>query len=280
MTIHTEQVVSTAKQLMDRIRSFNSVAIAFSGGVDSAVVAAAAYQALGDRAVAITGIGTAVAASELDDARQVAKAIGIQHVELSTLEINDENYVRNDAKRCYFCKTNLYGALRQWADANRVVTLLSGTNADDLSDYRPGLVAAKEWQVIAPLVDLGITKSTVRELASFFNLAIAQKPASPCLASRIAYGQAVTSERLSSIQQSEAYLKSIGFIDVRVRLHADSLVRLELNLDDLVLACEPSTRSAITHFMRGLGFKFVTLDLMGRQSGSLNQVLPIVTLRE
>jgi len=267
-----------ADQLIKEIGKHQSVAIAFSGGVDSAVVAAAAYYANPERSIAITGVGSAIPESDLLSARSVAAMIGIRHQEIATQEILNENYVRNDGMRCYFCKTTLYSTLRTWADANEYKCLMSGTNQDDLGDYRPGLQAASEYSVIAPLVNLEITKAQVRELATYFELSVADKPASPCLASRIAYGQSVTPDRLRSIEQAEKFLASQGFRDVRVRLHADGLVRIELSLNDLQLACDPMTRVVICEQMQTLGFKFVTLDLMGRQSGSLNRVLPIITL--
>lgn len=267
-----------ARKLVDRIQKFESVAVAFSGGVDSGVVAAAAYRALGDRSVAITGIGNAVAQSELSNAREVAKAIGIRHVELNTHEIQDANYVRNDASRCYHCKTNLYSTLLRWTTQNGFRTILSGANFDDLGDYRPGLKAASEHHVVSPLADLEIDKASVRHLANYFELSSADKPASPCLASRIAYGQSVTAERLERIERAESFLHRLGFIDVRVRLHADDLARLEFSPEDIHKAFENTHRLAIVTHMKELGFKFVTMDLGGRQSGSLNQMLPIVQL--
>ncbi|MEQ1827623.1 MAG: ATP-dependent sacrificial sulfur transferase LarE, partial [Pirellula sp.] len=249
-----------AESLQRAIAQHESVVIAFSGGVDSAVVVAAAFRSLGDRAVAITGIGDAVAHSELTIARDVAKSIGIRHVEVSTREIDDANYVRNDARRCFYCKSNLYQSLRGWADANGFAAIMSGTNLDDLSDYRPGLQAATEHRVIAPLAELKIDKSLVRELARFFGLSIAEKPAAPCLASRIAYGQSVTPERLRSIEIAESFLVGLGFEDVRVRLHEGGLVRIELGVADLVRACDHDIRSQINARMKSLGFQYVTLD--------------------
>lgn len=265
-----------AKRLIDRIQLLESVAIAFSGGVDSGVVAVAAYHALGNRAVAITGVGSAVAQSELSNARDVAKAIGIRHIELATHEIQDANYTRNDAARCYHCKSNLYSTLIRWTTENGYRSILSGANLDDLGDYRPGLKAASEYQVVSPLAELEINKASVRRLAKYFELSIADKPASPCLASRIAYGQSVTSERLERIERAEFFLRGLGFVDVRVRLHADDLARLEFSVDEILKACEATNRQAIVAHMKDLGFKFVTLDLGGRRSGSLNQTLPVI----
>lgn len=274
----TDKIEELAEALVDEIRKLPSVVVAFSGGVDSAVVAAASILALPNRSIAITGVGSAVPESDLFSARAVAAAMGIPHKEIQTNEIDNQDYVRNDAKRCYFCKSTLYKSLRTWADANNYQCLLSGTNQDDLGDYRPGLQAALEHSVIAPLVNLKITKVQVRKLATHFRLSVADKPASPCLASRIAYGQTVTKQRLSSIEQAEKYLAGLGFRDVRVRLHADGLIRLELSVDDLQMACEPETRRAIASRMQEFGFTFITLDLMGRQSGSLNRALAIVVL--
>lgn len=268
-----------ANKLIDRIQLLESVAVAFSGGVDSGVVAEAAYRALGSRAVAITGVGSAVAQSELSNARDVAKAIGIRHVELATHEIQDANYVRNDASRCYHCKSNLYSTLIRWTTENGYRSILSGANFDDLGDYRPGLKAASEHQVVNPLAELEINKVSVRRLANYFGLSIADKPASPCLASRIAYGQFVTSDRLERIERAELFLRELGFMDVRVRLHADDLARLEFSVEDILKVCEATNRQSIIAHMRDLGFKFVTLDLGGRQSGSLNQMLPIIQSR-
>ncbi len=264
------------ERLAQRIGKESSVMVAFSGGVDSAVVAALAQRALGSQAVAITGVGPALASYERTIAVEVAGVIGIRHVQLPTDEIHDPNYVRNDAKRCFHCKSNLYQALRSWGDQHGFAAILSGTNADDLGDYRPGLQAAAAFDVGAPLAELGIGKETVRHLARYLGLSVADKPASPCLASRIAYGQSVTPERLHGIEQIETLLRSLGFEDVRVRIHSDSLIRLELDLQQLTRACEPTVRAAIVSGCRELGFAFVTLDLAGRQTGSLNRLLPIL----
>lgn len=275
----TELLASAEKlgnRLIEHLQSYPDAVVAFSGGVDSAVVAAACHQALGGRAVAITGVGPAVAESELADARAIARQIGVVHIELPTQEIHDPDYVRNDPLRCFHCKKNLYGTLRDWAVRSGYSTLVSGTNQDDLGDYRPGLQAASQFAVRAPLVELGIGKEQVRWLATNWGLDVASKPASPCLASRIAYGESVTIERLSQIEKGERFLCSLGFHDVRARVHSDDLLRLEIHRGQWERALEPETNRLICEFMETLGFRFVTLDLMSRQSGSLNRVLPVL----
>lgn len=269
-------VEALARRLISHVGSWSDAVVAFSGGVDSAVVAAACYRALGARAVAITGIGPAVSASELADARSVAAQIGIRHVELATEEIEDPEYVRNDVRRCFHCKKNLYGVLRDWARRSGFTTIASGTNRDDLGDYRPGLQAAAQFEVQSPLADLGIGKGQVRGIAIHWGLPIASKPASPCLASRIAYGESVTLERLGRIENAESFLRSHGFSDVRARVHADDLLRLEIHREDWARLLDPNTSRQISDFMESLGFRFVTMDLMSRQSGSLNRALPIL----
>ncbi len=273
-------IASLADALIDRLRGHRSVVVAFSGGVDSAVVAAAAHRALGDAAMAWTSIGPAVPESDRESARDVATAIGIRHVEFATLEMTNPDYVRNGPDRCYHCKSTLYSTLRQWADAQGIEVLLSGTNRDDLQDYRPGLQAAQEWTVQAPLAELGITKAQVRQLAEHWQLPVASKPASPCLSSRIAYGQIVTLGRLSSIETIETWLHAQGFRDVRARVHGEGLLRLELSTDELPRALEPELREALVQLATQRGFHFVTLDLAGRASGSLNRVLPTASLSE
>lgn len=276
-SVATQETISDlADRLVVSIGAHASVMVAFSGGVDSAVVAYAARRALGEHAVAITGVGAAVPQSDIDSARLVANRIGIRHVELRTDEIANPDYIKNDGRRCFHCKTTLYSTLKSWGEANGYSLIASGTNLDDLGDYRPGLQAAQDHGVVTPLADLGITKALVRELARFWDLHVADKPASPCLASRIAYGQQVTPEKLRSIESLEVALQELGFHDVRVRVHAEGLVRIEVNHDQLVLAVDPSVRSRIVEQGKKLGFSFITIDLGGRQSGSLNRLLPII----
>lgn len=271
-----EETRSDIRRLRDIILGYGDAVVAMSGGVDSAVVAAIARATLADRAVAVTGVGQAVSQAELSDCQSVVKQIGIRHVVVTTREIENPNYVRNAPDRCYFCKDTLYKTISEWAISNGFRTLVSGTNQDDLGDYRPGLKAAAEHQVRAPLVEAGIGKTRVRAIARALHLIVAEKPASPCLASRIAYGQLVTPENLRRVEAMESLLHSLGFQDVRARVHGEQLLRLELHLDDWNRILDPTTRETINEAAKRHGFLFITMDLSGRQSGSLNRVLPIL----
>lgn len=266
-------IEAQAEHLVASIAKHPSCVIAFSGGVDSAVVAAAAYRALGKRAVAWTGIGPAVPQSDRDDAIRVAHAIGIRHELVETSEITNPDYVSNGPDRCYHCKATLYQTIRAWGEQNGFSVILSGTNHDDLGDYRPGLKAAAQWQVIAPLAELEIGKAGVRQIAELWGLSVADKPASPCLASRIAYGQVVTLGKLASIEAVERWLHTRGFHDVRARVHGDGLLRIELEPSDWNRFLNTEVRDELVSLAMEKGFRFVTLDIMGRVSGSMNRAL-------
>lgn len=267
------QSTANADQLVANLQQLGSCVVAFSGGVDSAVVAKAAFLALGDCAIAATGIGPAVAESELATARQVARAIGIRHVELATDEITRPGYVANAPDRCYHCKTELYMVLAHYAQENDLQAIANGTNTDDLGDYRPGLRAATEQQVRSPLVECGLDKQAVRAIARQWGLPIWNKPAQPCLASRIAYGEQVTPERLAMIERAEALLHELGFPITRVRYHEGDLARIEVPLEDLPRLLAPETRARVVTTITQLGFRHATIDLAGFRSGSLNSAL-------
>lgn len=261
--------------LLAQLRRLESCAVAFSGGVDSAVVAKAAALALGERAVAITGTSASLAAGELESAEELARLIGIRHEIIATDELASADYARNAPDRCYHCKTELYSQLERLAPRLGVRALVSGANADDLGDYRPGLQAAAEHRIHNPLADCGITKSEVRELAAGWGLPVWDKPATPCLSSRIAYGEAVTPERLAMIDRAEQFLRARGLANLRVRFHKGDLARIEVPQDELARLCDADLRRELTAELRQLGFKFVTLDLEGFRSGSLNQLVQI-----
>lgn len=264
--------------LVEYVATFGSCAVGFSGGVDSTVVAQAARTALADDAVAVTAVSPSLAAGQREEARRLASLIGIRHVEVATEEVSDPRYVRNDPQRCFFCKDTLYRHLRRVADRLQLQVLADGANADDTQDYRPGRQAAGQHHVRSPLAECHLTKEQVRAIARHWNLPVWDKPASPCLSSRIAYGQAVTPERLAMVDQAEQFLRSLGFSDVRVRFHQDELARLEVASEHLPRLAEPDLREAVVAKLKALGFRFVSIDLEGFRSGSLNQILPLDVL--
>jgi uncharacterized protein len=261
--------------LLSALGRLESCAVAFSGGVDSAVAAKAAAMALGDAAVAVTGTSASLAAGELDAAEELARLIGIRHVIVATDELASPDYLKNAPDRCYHCKTELYTQLDRLLPGLGVKAIVNGANADDLGDYRPGMQAAAEHRIHSPLAECGITKSEVRELAAMWGLPVWDKPATPCLSSRIAYGEEVTPERLAMIDKAEQFLRERGLANLRVRYHRGDLARIEVSLAELPRLCDSELRKELTAELRRLGFKFVTLDLEGFRSGSLNQLVQI-----
>jgi uncharacterized protein len=265
-------------QLLDLIRGYGTCAVAFSGGIDSTVVAKAAYLALGDRAVAVTGTSASLAAGELQEARELARAIGIRHEVIATDEFSNPDYVRNADDRCYHCKTELYTQIEAITRLLDAAVVLNGANLDDLGDYRPGMQAAGEHRVASPLAECGFNKADVRALAVEWDLPTWDKPATPCLSSRVAYGEAVSPERLAMIDSAEQFLRQQGLRTLRVRYHKGDMARLEVPLDSLARFCEPQVREALVAHFKTLGFKYVTLDLEGFRSGSLNALVNIESL--
>ena len=250
------------------------VAVAFSGGVDSAVVAQAAYLACGESAFAITAVSPSLASGELENARVIARQIGIRHEVINTQEFAQPGYVANAGNRCYFCKTELYSQIEQIAERFPFDVLVNGANADDVGDHRPGMIAASEHQVRSPLLEAGLTKAEVRDLAREWGLPVWDKPASPCLSSRIAYGVEVTPERVARVDAAEVWLRDqLGIRELRVRLEANDLARIELPMDALPQLASDTLRERVATHLRSLGFRYVTLDLEGFRSGSLNAVL-------
>src|SRR3954466_1122331 len=241
----SECLATKREMLLGLLRGYGSCAVAFSGGVDSALVAQAAQVALGDRAVAVTGTSDALAAGELEAARDLATLIGIRHIVISTEEFANQDYVANKADRCYHCKTELYSQLGGLRERLGVEVVANGANADDLRDYRPGLQAANEQAVQSPLAECGLTKSEVRQLAAGWELPVAEKPATPCLSSRVAYGLTVTPERLARIDRAEQFLRSLGFHELRVRLHVDDMARIEVPVSEIVKLCQPAVRASV-----------------------------------
>jgi uncharacterized protein len=236
-------------------------------------VAKAAQLALGVRAVLVTGTSAAMAEGELDAAWKLAELIGVRHVVIPTEEFANASYVANAPDRCYHCKDELYTKIGGLAERLGVRVIVNGANADDLGDYRPGMRAAGEHDVRSPLAECGITKKEVRELAAAWKMPVADKPATPCLSSRVAYGQEVTPERLAMIDRAEQVLRALGFRELRVRYHAGDMARIEVPLEELNELCQPANREHIVAELRKLGFEFVTLDLAGFRSGNLNRLI-------
>ena len=268
--------VAVKERALDEILAgFGRAVVAYSGGVDSAYLTARAHEVLGERALAVTAVSPSLSSRELHSARELAAGRGWRHEVVSTHEVEREEYARNDPDRCYWCKTELFDVLGPLA-AKRDATVVVGTNVDDLGDIRPGLRAARERSARAPMVEAGLTKSEIRSLSRAMGLPTSDKPASPCLASRFAYGVRVTAEGLERIERAEEIVRSLGFQIFRVRDHGD-LARVEVPPDEIDRAV--SVRASIESGLRELGWRYVTLDLTGFRSGSMNEVLAPPRLR-
>lgn len=273
------ELIAKRDRLLDLLQSYGSCAVAFSGGLDSSVLAKAAQLALGDRAVAVTGVSASLAAGELDQCVELARQIGIRHEVLETEELSDQNYQRNDPNRCYYCKTELFTKVEDIARRMNVAVVVDGSNHDDKGEHRPGMRAAEEQEVRSPLAECELRKDEIRALAKHWGLPEWDKPATPCLSSRIAYGEQVTTERLRMIDQAERFLRDEGFRLLRVRYHRGDHARIEVPVDELPRFVEPDFRQRLIEVLTEAGFKFISLDLKGFRSGSLNQLLPVDSLQ-
>ncbi|MBK9167513.1 MAG: ATP-dependent sacrificial sulfur transferase LarE [Bryobacterales bacterium] len=262
-------------RLFEILRGLERVIVAYSGGTDSAYLAWAAKQALGDQAVAITADSASLPESHKKDAADFTRQFGIRHEVIPTHEFENPDYVKNDANRCFHCKDELFTRLAEVGQERDIEHIIYGVNVDDLGDYRPGQKAAKIHEVKAPLVEAGLTKAEIRELSKQAGLPTWDRPAAACLSSRIPYGTPVTIENLKRVETGEEELKALGFRQFRVRFH-DKIVRIEIAREEMEQAFSLDMCDRITQIFRGLGFQYVTLDLAGYRQGSLNEVLPIL----
>ena len=273
------QLADKQADLERRLQALGRVLVAYSGGTDSAYLAWAAHRAVGDGMLAVIADSASLARAQLSDALAFAREQDIPVEVMPTGELERPEYARNDASRCFFCKDELFAMMEQFRASRGYDTIAYGINQDDQDDYRPGQQAARQHGVAAPLLEAGMAKQDIRDLARAAGLRIWDKPASACLASRIEYGRPVTAAALRQVEQGEDALRGLGFRQFRVRHHGP-IVRVEIAGDEMSRALTPGMAAEFTRIFKALGFNFVTLDLEGFRSGSMNAVLPVETLQK
>ncbi|HTP06146.1 MAG TPA: ATP-dependent sacrificial sulfur transferase LarE [Nitrospirota bacterium] len=259
-------------RLKTLLRDMKSAVLAYSGGVDSSLLLRATAEVMGPRLIAVTAVSETYPPGELEAAKEFARTLGVTHRILRTQELASEEFARNSPERCYFCKKELYGKLKKIAETEGISCILDGSNTDDLDDYRPGRKAAEEFSVRSPLVETGLSKSDVRELARFLNLPAWDKPSLACLSSRIPYGTRITPDIIETVKTAEDHLRVLGLRQVRVRHHGD-IARIEIDRDSFGQLLSNEAVAKVTAALKGLGYTYVCLDLEGYRTGSMNAVL-------
>src|SRR5690606_2503735 len=253
---------------------YQSAIVAFSGGVDSSLLALVAHRVLGERARIVTAVSPSVSAMQEELALQFARRYGMHHRVIYTEEMEDPNYTSNPSNRCYFCKSELYGYLSRLKQDWGVEVIFDGSNADDVGDYRPGRQAAAESEVVSPFIEVGMNKQEIRELSRKWQLPTWDLPAMPCLSSRFPYGVRITREKLRQVEKAEEYLRGLGLKNFRVR-HHEEIARIEVDPSEMAGILEVETFEKINYRLKEIGYRYVTLDLQGFRSGSLNELLQL-----
>jgi len=273
--LDVEEKLSKLKAIVSELES---VVVAFSGGVDSTLVTKVCYDVLRDNSMAVTARSETYPDFEFKEAQKLAKEIGIKHLVIDTSELAIEGFANNPPERCYFCKTELFGKLKEIAKEQGFLNVADGANLDDTQEFRPGLQASKELNVRSPLKEAGMTKKDIREVSKMLNLPNWNKPAYACLSSRFPYGQSITEEKLSMVSEAEKYLRGLGLVQFRVR-HHETIARIEVLPDDINILTNSPAREELTAKFKEIGFTYVTLDLAGYRSGSMNEVLTETELK-
>ena len=268
----TDELKVKLDKLKAYIKELGSLAVGFSGGVDSSFLLAVAHEVLGDKAIAVTGVDASVPERELTDAKQFCEERGIRHVLCSWNPMKEEGYRNNSPDRCYFCKKGVFSEIKKVADEYGIEYLAEGSNIDDLGDYRPGLRAVAELNVKSPLREAGLYKADIRNISKAMGLTTWSKPAYACLASRFVYGEEITEKKLHMVDLAEQFLIENGFYEERVRMHGN-LARIEVPAKDITRLAEDNMREAVYKRFKEIGFLFVTLDMRGYRLGSMNATL-------